>query len=245
MKIGVIGTQCIGKTTFIQDFIANWPMYKLCEKPRYTDLIKEKNLSLNEDGNEESQKIILNSVADQAMYSTKSDNIIFDRSVLDNLVYTIWLNSRGKVSDAFVKETIDIVRESLVFYDILFFLPITKQTPIRFEAREHRSISPEYRIEIDNIFKALVHQYNTGSKVYFPFDHKTGCPAIIEIFGGRQERVQLAKFYINPKGKSFSDKESLLAATDEELEAKRLLESAFSPIQGKNKTIIPVTMKNK
>ena len=127
MKIGVIGTACIGKSTFIQDFIANWSMYKLCEKPRYTDLIKEKNLSLNENGNEESQKIILDSVVDQAMYSPKTDNIIFDRSVLDNLVYTIWLNANGKVSDKFVKETIDIVREALVFYDILFFLPISRE----------------------------------------------------------------------------------------------------------------------
>jgi len=245
MKIGVIGTACIGKSTFIQDFIANWSMYKLCAKPRYTDLIKEKNLSLNENGNEESQKIILDSVVDQAMYSPKTDNIIFDRSVLDNLVYTIWLNANGKVSDKFVKETIDIVREALVFYDILFFLPISKQSPVQFEPREHRSISPEYRLEIDNIFKALVHQYNIGSRVYFPFEHKSGCPAIIEIFGSRQERVQLAKFYINPKGKSFGSSESLLTATEEELEAKRLLESAFSPIQAKNKTIIPVTQKNR
>ena len=245
MKIGVIGTACIGKSTFIQDFIANWSMYKLCEKPRYSDIIKEKNLSLNENGNEESQKIILNSLADQAMYSPKDDNIIFDRSVLDNLVYTIWLNATGKVSDTFVKETIDVVRESLVFYDILFFLPITKHSPVQFESREHRSISPEYRLEIDNIFKALVNQYNTGNKVYFPFDHKAGCPAIIEIFGNRQERIQLTKFYINPKGSSFGEEESLLTATEEQLEAKRLLESAFSPIQAKNKTIIPVTQKNR
>lgn len=245
MKIGVIGTSCTGKSTFIQDFIANWSMYGLCEKPRYSDLIKEKGLSLNENGNAESQKIILNSLIDQAMYSPKTDNIIFDRSVLDNLVYTMWLNANDKVDDAFVKETIGLVKESLVFYDVLFFLPITKQSPVKFEPSVNRSASPQYRSEIDNIFKALVHQYNSGSKVYFPFDHKSGCPAIIEIFGNRQERIELTKLYINPKGEAFGAEESLLAATEEQLEAKRMLESAFSPIQTKDRTIIPVTRKNK
>ena len=56
MRIGVIGTACIGKSTFIEDFIANWSSYELCKKPRYSELVKEKNLSLNENGTEDSQR---------------------------------------------------------------------------------------------------------------------------------------------------------------------------------------------
>lgn len=214
MRIGVIGTACMGKSTFIQDFITNWPSYKLCEKPRYSELIKDKNLSLNENGTEESQKIILNSLIDQAMYSSKESNIIFDRSVLDNLVYSMWLNASGKVTDKFIEENIKLVKESLVFYDILFFLPITKFSPIKFEEKENRSGSAQYREEIDHIFKALVHQYNNGSRAYFPFDHKSGCPAIIEIYGNREERIELAKMYIQPDGSQFKEEQSLLLPTD-------------------------------
>ena len=214
MKIAIIGTQCTGKSTYIQDFIGNWPSYKLCEKPRYTDLLKDKNLSLNEEGNEESHKIILNSLIDQVMYTPKDSDMLYDRSVLDNLIYTMWLSAMGKVSDAFVKESIELVRESLVFYDILFFFPITKQSPIKFEPSANRSTSAEYRLAIDNLFKAIIHQYNNGNKVYFPFNHKDGCPAIIEVFGNREQRIALTKLYIQEDGQQYSEKQSLLLPTD-------------------------------
>jgi predicted ATPase len=214
MKIGVMGTQMIGKSTFINDFITNWTTYKVCEHIRYSELVKEKNLSLNENGTEESQKIILNSLIDQAMYSSKDKNIIFDRSVLDNLVYSMWLNANDKVTDKFIEESIKLVKESLVFYDILFFLPITKFSPIKFEEKDNRSGSAQYREEIDHIFKALVHQYNNGNKVFFPFDHKSGCPAIIEIYGNREERIELAKMYIQPDGSQFKEEQSLLLPND-------------------------------
>ena len=243
MKIAIIGSQCTGKSTYIQDFIKAWPAYALSDKPRYTDLIKEKNLKLNEDGNEESQLIILNSVIDQVMYTPKEANVLFDRSVLDNLIYTLWLNAKGKVSDEFVQKTMKIVKESLVFYDILFFLPISKQSPVPFEASQNRSNDPAYRTEIDNIFKAVIHQYNTGSRVCFPFDHKDGCPAIIEIYGNPEQRIALTRLYLNDQGQQYGEDESLLTLTPEELEAKEALESMTSPVQARSKDIIKVSKK--
>ena len=210
MRIAIIGSQCTGKTTFMKDFMTKWPMYKVCPKPRYSELIKEKGLSINEEGNEDSQRIILNSLADQVIYTPKDDKTLFDRSVLDNLVYTMWLNAHGKVSDAFVKESITIVRETLTFYDILFFLPITKQSPVPFEPDTNRSANPLYRAEIDNLFKALVHQYNVHDKTYYPFDHKLGCPAIVEIFGDREQRVELCKLYIQDDGTAVTENDNLL-----------------------------------
>jgi len=59
MKIAVIGTANIGKSTYIQDFLKKWPMYKLVDS-EYRKLLKEKNLSHSKNGNEESQKTILN-----------------------------------------------------------------------------------------------------------------------------------------------------------------------------------------
>jgi hypothetical protein len=163
---------------------------------------------------------------------------------LDNLVYTLWLNANGKVSDAFVEKTISLVRESLVFYDILFFLPITKFSPVNFMPKENRSNSLEYRSEIDNIFKSLVNQYNQSNKVFFPFDHTKGCPAIIEIYGNPAERIELTKFYISASGGQYEEKDSLMTASAEELAAKQLLESACSPIQARSRSIIPVTKKD-
>lgn len=213
MKIGILGTQCIGKTTFIQDFIKNWNTYT-SQDISYRDLIKEKNLDVNQQGNKESQKIILDSLCDAVINTPEDSNVLFDRTVLDNLVYTLWLNAHGKVDNSFVKETIDIVRETMIFYDVLFFMPITKHSPIVFESAENRSEDKSFREEIDFIFKSLAQRYNTQDKTYFPFDHKLGCPALVEIFGNREERIQLTKMYINPDGNPFGEDESLLKPDD-------------------------------
>ncbi|WP_295430185.1 AAA family ATPase [uncultured Thiodictyon sp.] len=202
MKIGIMGAQNTGKSTFVQDFLQNWPMYKKNEK-HYSSLVKEKGIKLNEEGNEESQEAIMNFIIDQVMPGSKKDKIIYDRTVLDNLMYTMWMNSKGMVSDEFVKKCIPIIKESLTFYDILFFLPITKFSPIPIEEKEHRSSSLEFREESDHIMKALVNQYNLQNKTYFPFDNELGCPAIVEIFGNREERIELAKMYITPDGIAF------------------------------------------
>jgi hypothetical protein len=200
MKIGVCGTQCIGKSTFCNDFVQSWPKYKFI-KHNYT---KKKGITLNKMGTEESQEYILNKLIDQ-LQETKANYAIYDRTVLDNLVYTLWLNANEKVSDAFVKKCIDITRETLILYDIIFFCPITKHTPIEIIPGKHRDSDPKYREEIDVLFKTLMDAYVKQSNIYFPIQHPKGCPAIIEMFGNREERIQLAKLYIKPNGKVITD----------------------------------------
>lgn len=221
MRIAVMGAQCTGKTTFVNDFVANWEMYTVC-RGKYTDLKKSRELNLNEEGDEDSQMAILNYLCDQIISTKESDNIIFDRCVLDNLAYTMWLNAKEKVSDNFVKHTIQIVRETLGFYDIIFFCPITKHTPINLETAENRSVDPVYREEIDNLFKALMGRYVKHDRVFFPIDKEEfslGCPALIEIYGNREERIMLSRMYIGEDGNIFGEGESLLSDLEKEAAA--------------------------
>jgi predicted ATPase len=245
MRIALAGAQCTGKTTFVKDFLEAWPMYKN-PSGKHTDLKKNMDLKLNQEGNEESQQAILNFLSDQIMATKKNDKVIFDRSVIDNLVYTMWLNAYGKVSDDFVKRTIETVKNTLIFYDIIFFCPITKHSPITLEDAKHRSTDPQYRTEVDAIFKSLMKSYVEHSETYFPFKHDEGCPALIEIFGNRVERIQLAKFYINNKGEMFGDGDSIMDATSEELAMKDAIKDATKLIKKtKDNTIIPVHKKLK
>ena len=223
MRIAVSGSHCLGKSTFVQDFIKQWPMYST-PKEKYTDLKKKRNFTINESGTEESQRKILTFISDQVIGKTKEDNIIFDRCVLDNLVYTLWLNNYDKVPNSLVKDTINAVRSTLIFYDVIFFTPITKVSPINLEDSGHRSVDPIYRAEIDNIFKSLMQTYYKNSTVYFPFDHELGCPAIIELYGSREERIELAKMYINKEGKSYGEGESLIASEDLSPEEQAIFE---------------------
>lgn len=196
MRIGVMGAQNTGKTTFAKDFVEAWPMYTFLDES-YTSI---EGIKLNQEGDEDNQRLILNFLAEQIVGRPETDNVIIDRTVLDNLVYTMWLSVKGRVTDEFVEESIQIVKNSLVFYDIIFFCPVTHHSPIPIEQKEFTCSDPNYRIEINNLFCAMMKKYLEHSVVFFPFDHDLGVPAIIEMFGTRQERIQLAKFYIDDAG---------------------------------------------
>ncbi len=64
-KIGIIGTQCIGKSTLVEDMMLQWPQLSKPEKT-YRDLIKEKNLPINKDGTKESQGLIIDFLVEEA-----------------------------------------------------------------------------------------------------------------------------------------------------------------------------------
>lgn len=206
MKIAVSGAQNTGKSTFIKDFLAKWTMY---ESPNnsYRNILKEKNLEHSKKGTEESQKIILDNLVDQAIESSKKNFVILDRCVLDNLAYSSWLNINEKVSEKFLDESRILVRETLKLFDIIFFLPITKISPIEIENNNSRETDPTYREEIDTIFKAFQESYHRGDGRIFP---KGDSPPIIEIFGNREERIKLTELYIRPDGKCFDEDQSLI-----------------------------------
>lgn len=209
MRICVCGSQNVGKSTFIKDFIEAFPMYT-CPETSYRDMLKEKNIALNRDGNQESQDAILNFIADQHMAYKSTDHVIHDRGALDNLIYSIYLNDKDSenVSEEFVKTSMTLCKEICKFYDIIFFIPILDDDKMPLEVRENRDTDPEYRQIIDMLFKAAQITYNEGDSMFF--DMKD-CPAFIEIFGNRQERVQISKFYLDPEtGDQYPQEKTLL-----------------------------------
>ena len=206
MKIAVIGTQNTGKTTYVNDFIKKWPMYTTSEKS-YRDLIKEKNLPHSQNSNEETQNIILDFLIDQVTETSKSDNVILDRSVLDCLAYSTWLCLNERVSEKFLDQQRIIVRETLKLYDVIFFIPLTKAAPIEIKNDGFRDIDPNFREEIDNIFKVFQESYHKGDGRVFP---KDDTPAVIEIYGSPEERIKLTEFYITEQGKGYGEDTNLL-----------------------------------
>ena len=123
-KIGIIGTQCVGKSTLIEDMMLQWPQLQRPQKT-YRDLIKEKNLPINKNGTKESQQAILDFLCDEAMANYGKKKMIFDRTPLDNLVYSLWLYDKGSsdIDEAFIDKTVIQVREAMKFYSIIFYLP--------------------------------------------------------------------------------------------------------------------------
>jgi predicted ATPase len=206
MKIAVSGTQCVGKSTFIKDFLKTWTMYET-PKESYRDLIKEKNLPHSSKGTEETQRIILDFLIDQCQKYSKDDNVIFDRCVLDNLAYSSWLNLNGQVSDKFLDESRIIIRETLSMFDIIFFLPLTKVAPVNLVDDGLRDTDNVFREEVDNIFKVFQQSYLQGDGRVFP---KGDSPPVIDIYGNPEERIMLTSLYVNKEGKHYGEEESLI-----------------------------------
>jgi thymidylate kinase len=203
MRISIIGSQGSGKSHLIQEFLNKWPMYKKSEKS-YRDLIKDRNIAINQKGNEESQKIILNALIDEVQ-QTQGDFLIFDRCVVDNIAYTLWLNAHDKVSDKFVMDCKFLALQTLKLFDIIFYIPLRKE--ITLQDKETRDSDPEFREEIDNIFKALVTSYEKGTGAFFPTED---CPAVITLDGPPDLRCDQIRLYLKENGKFFTDEDGSL-----------------------------------
>lgn len=200
MRILISGTANTGKSTLIKDFLSNWSTYKTPESS-YRDLIKKNNYPHSKKCNQEGQWAILNCMIDEMQKYSKDDNVIFDRGPLDCLVYSLWAceMSSSDIDDAFISKIIPIVKESMKYVDIIFYIPISKLSPISIVEDTLRDIDPKYISEIDNIFKAIFHlyQHSFNDNPFLPSDD---CPAIIEIFGNQQERISLIQQYLNVDG---------------------------------------------
>ena len=203
MKIAIVGSQNSGKSYLIEEFLRKWPMYKKSEKT-YRDLIVSRNISINQEGNEESQNIILNALIDEVQ-QTKGDFLIFDRCVVDNIAYTLWLNAHDKVSNKFVMDCKFLALQTLKSFDIIFYVPLREE--IKIEEKDNRDSNPEFRKEIDNIFKALVLSYEKSTGAFFPIED---CPAVITLDGPPDYRAEQIRLYLKDDGNFFTDKDGSL-----------------------------------
>ena len=223
MRIAISGTACQGKSTLIKDFTKKWPNYTTLDKT-YRDIITEQGLQHSSYTNKDTQWAILNFMIDELQKTSKGDKIIFDRCPLDNIVYSIWSEAKkdSDIDEEFIKKCMPLVRESLRFIDIIFFTPITKVAPVEIVDDELRETKKEYIEEIDNIFKAVHRDYvNNQKSTFFVEDDR---PAIIEVFGNREERIELIKLYLDNDG-DFIEPGNII--TPEEIEEMEKMKKAF------------------
>ena len=213
MRIAIIGAHCTGKSTLIEEFLKQWPMYKRPEKT-YRDIIKEQKLDINKQGTKESQKAILNALVDEIqLASTSGDkHIIFDRCTVDNIAYTLWHYAKETpgFDSEFIIDSKTIAALSLKHIDLIFYLPARKEIPLT--EREGRETDEVFREEVDNIFDSLVTSYEKNTGAFFP---KEDCPAVIRLEGPPDMRLPQIKLYIKENGNSFGEEDGSLIDTSQ------------------------------
>lgn len=208
-KIGIIGTQCVGKSTLIEDMMLQWPQLNRPEKT-YRDLIKEKKLPINKKGTKESQETILNFLVDEAMANYGKKKMIFDRTPLDNLAYSLWLFDKQtpEVDEEFIDKTVSIVRNAMKFYSVLFYIPLCAENDVMITSKEQRDVDPIYRGEIGVLFDAFYKAWESGRSRFFD---NSDTPPIIPIYGNPLERIAMVQMYINKECEFYGEKDSLIA----------------------------------
>jgi len=207
-KIGIIGTQCIGKTTLVNDMLLQWPQLTKPEKT-YRDLIKDKKLPINKNGTKASQQEILNFLVDEAMANYGKKKMVFDRTPIDNLVYSLWLFEKGlgDIDEAFIDKTVIQVREAVKSYSIIFYIPLCKENDVLLQTKENRDIDPIYRGEIALLFDGIFKAWETGRSRFFDNDDT---PPIIPVYGNPLERIAIMNMYINNSCEFFGEEDSLI-----------------------------------
>ena len=205
MRISISGTAGQGKTTLIESFIEKWDTYTT-PKSSYRDLIKGENHSKNT--NKETQWNILNYMIDDIQSYSEDDNVVLDRCPLDNLIYSMWCYHKkaGDIDEMFIEKCIPVVRESMSFLDIIFFIPLTNVSA-QAKTDNSRETDGEYIIEIDNFFKAMHKNWMSGDTRFFPKEDRA---AVIEIFGNTEERINMIGLYLNEGGGEYGEEESLV-----------------------------------
>jgi len=215
MRIGISGTQNIGKSTVVNDFLAKWDMYET-PKASYRDLLKEKGLPCNQETTTDTQTLLMNFICDQTMGMTIDDNVITDRTPYDALAYSMWGHAKGidGFDDSYVADQIALAREASSLYDIIFHIPIVEGHDVEIVEDDLRDVDPIFREEMDNIFGAIFRTYfeQTG-----PFFKWGDCPAVIELFGSPEERMAMMELYVTDDGVPYGEDESLVAEAMEDI----------------------------
>lgn len=208
-KIGIIGTQCIGKSTLIEDMMLQWPQLSTPERT-YRDLIKEKNLPINKNGTKESQGLILDFLVEEANKNYGKKKMIFDRTPLDNLAYTFWLHDKGTsdIDEQFIDDSVIKVRNAISQYSILFYLPLIEKNNVPLTPKEQREIDPIYRAEIDVLFDTFYRAWEARNTRLF---NNNDTPPIIPVFGDPLERIKMMALYINDKCEFYGENDTLLS----------------------------------
>lgn len=221
MKIALIGTHCNGKSTLVNAIKKHWTMYKSPEKT-YRDIIAEKNIKLNREGDQASQEAILDALCQQAHDASKETHVIHDRAVTDNLAYTMYLADKGIVDDdEFIVESILRHKDAIKKYDIVFWLPLNTGITLDDINNPNRDTDLTYRIEIDNIFSSIYESYQTSQGLLFDLKDQ---PLVMRLDGDLNAKLEAIADLIGADGNLVETEKSVLTTMEEEFDKLQLMQ---------------------
>ena len=149
MKIGITGAQSVGKTTLLNALRSEklFKEYVICDE--VTRRVKGYGLPINESGTDITQRLIMN---EHIVNVFMNNNMLTDRTALDGLVYSIYLNNKKQISDSTLKYVRDVFHKVWNSYDHVFYIEP------EFEIVDDgvRSVNKQFRDEIAELFELTI-----------------------------------------------------------------------------------------
>lgn len=176
MRVGISGAQSVGKTTLLNALRSEdtFKDFQVCDE--VTRRVKSYGLNINESGNDNTQKLIMN----EHIYNVfMFDNILTDRTVLDGLVYTKYLYINGRVEKSTLDHAFKVFLKVMPLYDHVFYIKP------EFDIIDDgvRSTNTKFRDDILELFEQTIRA--TGVKVkYVGGSVRTRVETIVNIVKG-------------------------------------------------------------
>lgn len=149
MKIALIGTHGIGKTTLCFDLAA-----RLKRRNNDVDLVREVArrcpMPINETTTEAAQAWILHTqIAEEIAAAARYEVVIADRSVVDNYCYMVHASGTSSFWES-------IIREWLPTYDLLIHVPLWSKPSYD----GVRAVDPRFQLEIETLLERMIDEYS-------------------------------------------------------------------------------------
>ena len=164
--VGVVGTQCVGKSTFVKDLVASTatrvdPSLRYATVGTdYRQYIEARGLSLNRKGNAASQKAIFDFLVMSASEAVDkvaagARRVVLDRTPLDAYVYTRYLFNQEDtdVTDEMLNSMWRKTCYAMRTFDCIAFIPLELNRGVQLVDDKFRDTDPQYRRDIDAIFQ--------------------------------------------------------------------------------------------
>lgn len=181
MRIAVVGAQNVGKTTFINDFIGVFSDYK-SHVSSLKKIANEKGLQLNQMTSEQTQFLIMEHLYN-LIVNNKEENVIFDRCLIDNYVYSYCAYLKGGISSEFIETTKEAMFSHLKSLELIIFIPVSLSVEITQE--QQRDINKDYIDLVNRVFVEILLEISK----HFPIK-------ICVLSGTRAERLEQIKKYL-------------------------------------------------
>jgi len=174
MKIGLTGTQSVGKSTLAKALknLPEFANYEVAtERSKY---LRDQGIALNDDSTIKGQLVF---AAERSLELMK-ENIITDRTVYDVSAFTLSAKSiEWQTKIKFTKLIMQLHKE----YDVIIYV---SPEGIEFEDNGVRTTDSEYRDKIDNVIKEMLIEWPPVK--------------LIEVKGTTEERIAIIKEILFP-----------------------------------------------